>query len=998
MEGLTLDVTTLGDAGAQMITLVDASSLETSQHNVHILAAHQLEPNAGHTLHDHEKDDCDPLGTLENPLAKTAVTSPHCLVCNAKLGVSARGAMALFSDKAKTTHRQIEVHVMLTNILNQDIQDKHIHSSIVCKKCYKLIDDIDSLEGQLITLKQVVTNKYMRTLAIVKQEALQESVDSVLDEDTLHLEASTLTKDDKDFKVYMGSVSSVRGRRSRRGRGGGRGVRTSAVKLEVKQEENVQEFSGLDTSENADLLKHQTLLSTTDSNDALEGRLDGELEDDGGAGMLMVEEEILEESGVVDVVEDVMEVDGLDLEDGDGCVQIDGLPLVPLSGSEMSVQNNPPIQDGHSLLEDGVDRYKCRFCSLKMTVLADIQKHMRESHPERLFECEVCQERMPTKADLVSHLRQHEASGEKHYCCNMCPRRYVLPRQLKEHMRHHMNKTFLCSQCPKRFRSEPALQEHYNAHTGNRPYGCDHCSKKFTSKHILKTHIKTHGIRHRPHQCKTCGKNFLTSHHLSDHVNVHQSKKNYICENCGKGFATQRSLDLHAITHSGVKNFACSICNKLFARKGEVEDHERTHTGEKPFQCEICGSTFSQRSNLQSHKRTTHYQEKRYQCNQCNKAFKRKRLLVYHIMSVHTGERPYKCEKCNAGFVYPEHYKKHLRIHTGEKPFKCEICGKSFNSRDNRNAHKFIHSDKKPYECALCGAGFMRKPMLASHLQQHGHTEDVEAYMKMNPPTIIACDTNTAGGIASPTGTIRSVKIDEDQSLEPSLDTPVQLVRSSVRDGDTVEVMSRPVHIIEADDLPRYIIHATNGDRGEEGVGHLFASLQGQVVEVRADDIERYSELTADQMAQVAQVVSSQPSSSGIHQVAVSGDLRPLHIQLEPATREITLQAQPGSTREVAASIGLPTTTTVSTRDVTLHGGNHVPGTSGTAVLVGSRQLQYDSGALSQSTLRKVLTDRDDIRTTTVLNITTSSESRSTVFRPWPQQTIDTNANNFIGN
>ncbi|MPD03648.1 hypothetical protein E2C01_099290 [Portunus trituberculatus] len=46
----------------------------------------------------------------------------------------------------------------------------------------------------------------MKTLALVKQDSgVPENVDSVLEEDTLNLEASSLTKDDKDFKVYMGS-------------------------------------------------------------------------------------------------------------------------------------------------------------------------------------------------------------------------------------------------------------------------------------------------------------------------------------------------------------------------------------------------------------------------------------------------------------------------------------------------------------------------------------------------------------------------------------------------------------------------------------------------------------------------------------------------------------------------------------------------------------------------------------------------------------------------
>lgn len=138
----------------------------------------------------------------------------------------------------------------------------------------------------------------------------------------------------------------------------------------------------------------------------------------------------------------------------------------------------------------------------------------------------------------------------------------------------------------------------------------------------------------------------------------------------------------------------------------------------------MCPSSFAQRSNLMSHKRATHFNDKRYKCETCHRSFKRRRLLEYHIKATHTGERPYKCDICNSTFVYPEHYKKHIRIHSGVKPFTCEVCGKAFNSRDNRNAHRYVHSDKKPYECLVCNQGFMRKPLLYAHMEAQKHLND----------------------------------------------------------------------------------------------------------------------------------------------------------------------------------------------------------------------------------------------------------------------------------
>ncbi|ROT85765.1 hypothetical protein C7M84_007429 [Penaeus vannamei] len=103
----------------------------------------------------------------EASIAHTNV--PHCLVCNAKLSASARSAVPLFSGEARTSHRQLELHSVLGSILEEDMQESCLHSSILCSRCYNLIDDIDSLEEQLINKKQVIANRYKRTMAEINK-------------------------------------------------------------------------------------------------------------------------------------------------------------------------------------------------------------------------------------------------------------------------------------------------------------------------------------------------------------------------------------------------------------------------------------------------------------------------------------------------------------------------------------------------------------------------------------------------------------------------------------------------------------------------------------------------------------------------------------------------------------------------------------------------------------------------------------------------------------
>eukprot|EP00096_Caligus_rogercresseyi_P011157 TRINITY_DN4304_c0_g1_i2.p1 TRINITY_DN4304_c0_g1~~TRINITY_DN4304_c0_g1_i2.p1 ORF type:complete len:689 (-),score=176.27 TRINITY_DN4304_c0_g1_i2:61-2019(-) len=378
---------------------------------------------------------------------------------------------------------------------------------------------------------------------------------------------------------------------------------------------------------------------------------------------------------------------------------------------------------------------------------------------------------------------------------------------------------------------------------------CELCNKIFELKRHKLEHIRK---THEPYPCSNCGTNFPNKKDLDDHMEVldclqykcflcefpcrssmelkkHQGDTHSVtdlegcpsiedqiikaiefkCDVCHRSFGSKQARSMHKNRcHAQEKPFRCTICTKTFSRKVGLMDHQRIHTGERPFQCEMCGATFKQKSNLASHVDGTHLNVKRHKCKICGAMFKRRRLLDYHTRAKHTGEKPHKCTFCDASFVYPDHFKSHLRIHSGDKPYGCEICHRRFASRDNRNTHRYTHSTKKQYECSVCGLGFMRKPHLLTHMKTAGHMlNDGNAEIIINTPKLPAhllpnqVDTESITSIINPNHQVVGiVEESEDVALEEREGSEAENVyyMMDVLDGNESKVQSAIISITNA--------------------------------------------------------------------------------------------------------------------------------------------------------------------------------------------------------
>ncbi|XP_043278917.1 zinc finger protein 436-like isoform X2 [Venturia canescens] len=616
------------------------------------------------------------LITMTNDLVKD---STHCFICHIRVGTSSRNSIQIFENSTVNSSDKPLIRI-ICSVLQKEITPETAHSVFLCKKCYKLFNEFDELESRLTEIRSELNAHYDQTVRKIMPEAVIH--DEYNDHDYI---------DQSDGQI----------------------VETLNLNYDEKESESSMQMKDAESIDNlSEYLVHDIDKVPMETVEYIE-------EDD----EIVVKMETTVTTANTNELKDDSEKDEENLKEPESNVKVEE-------------------SDEQIVMRDGTE-YTCLLCSSdEEKVVGDAKEivlHVKSVHDSRLYICDICGMDFKKRNELSLHMDDHVAKEEGDFQCEVCNRIFSNLRLFRIHKRIHYPqvKSWPCETCGKRYSSKNLLEEHINTHTGTRPYVCENCGKDFASKYTYKAHAKTHEVRPRPFQCSQCSKSFLSQQNLNQHERTHNGVKEYVCHQCGKAFGSHHNLEVHNIVHTGYKPYICRMCGKAFARKAEIRDHERTHTGEKPYQCEFCGATFSQRSNLQSHKRATHYNDKRYKCDDCGKGFKRRRLLDYHIKAAHTGERPYKCETCTATFVYPEHFKKHMRIHTGEKPYLCEVCGKAFNSRDNRNAHRFIHSDKKPYECLVCGMGFMRKPLLYAHMQTQGHLNDT---IVVNQPRLTTDD------------------------------------------------------------------------------------------------------------------------------------------------------------------------------------------------------------------------------------------------------------------
>lgn len=554
--------------------------------------------------------------------------SIQCLVCNSKIGISTRNSIRIFDESNCTVSEKPLVDV-ISAVLEIDISEESVHSHVICRKCFKLFNEVDELESKLTEIRMELCNNYKKTEEVKKLCAILQNEEEYNDHDyTDNTESqNTLIEELQENKDY--------------------------IIEETKQEEEEQETP---------IVEAEDSLFTEEVDDPDSPNDKKKLKKSKVKANRPQETIVLRD------------------ESSYTCV---------LCPNEERVTADAKTIIAHMKDVHDVRLYICDVCGQDFRKRNELSLHLDDhvAKEEGDFQCEICNRIFGNLRLFRIHKRIHYPQV-KSWTCESCGKRYNSKNLLEEHMNTHTGiRPHVCETCGKDFASKYTYKAHVKTHEVRpRPFKCSRCTKTFLSQQNLTQHERTHnGIK--DYVCHQCGKAFTSSHNLEVHNIVHTGDKPFPCGMCGKAFARKAEIRDHERTHTGEKPYQCEFCGATFSQRSNLQSHKRaTHYNDKRYKCDECGKGFKRRRLLNYHIKAAHTGERPYKCNTCDATFVYPEHFKKHTR-IHTGEKPYLCEVCGKAFNSRDNRNAHRFIHSDKKPYECLVCGMGFMRKPLLYAH-----------------------------------------------------------------------------------------------------------------------------------------------------------------------------------------------------------------------------------------------------------------------------------------------------------------------
>lgn len=370
--------------------------------------------------------------------------------------------------------------------------------------------------------------------------------------------------------------------------------------------------------------------------------------------------------------------------------------------------------------------FECGLCLAPFRAPRYLRKHLSREHlsDSRSFECVFCHQRYKYHRQLMNHMFVHKSDG---FQCVPCGKKFKMRSFYQLHMKNvHSNSGGAGIECEN-------LMEHTLpvsiADVKEKPliYECYMCRKTFRLRRQLRNHMRIHI---QPKQlCLQCGVTCSNSASMIRHLKLHDSNesKSHVCSICGKRFKVRQYLLRHRRKDHQVwadnQCPTCSVCGTLFNKKSLLHEHMKMHPFEETrnFICTICNHAAVNAYNLKRHMLS--HSQKNWKCTICDKIFRE--MYAKEHMKTHIELGLHKCSVCYKAFKRAHGLKQHMYQHGIQAPeYKCDICSHSFSRSDKLLRHRRRHGVPLNYHCTVCDKGFITLKSFEVH--ESGHKKELK--------------------------------------------------------------------------------------------------------------------------------------------------------------------------------------------------------------------------------------------------------------------------------
>ena len=329
--------------------------------------------------------------------------------------------------------------------------------------------------------------------------------------------------------------------------------------------------------------------------------------------------------------------------------------------------------------------FKCSKCNRRSNWKWDMNKHIRQDHPDATL-IELSEEE--AKATYHEVDMAHDSTSPKE---NKIPvQRLNLSPNSKSNLTQdiHKLKRFKCSGCPYRsnFRSDIGRhikRKHFRAPVHVEVLDMDEAAetlaeykavwakKKFVPSPAKFSSKKAASLRAIKLEISYTT---ATPAKISSNSSQLTSTEPKILSN--KGQITSNALSKHGVTSLRAKVWRCSKCNFKDRNKKVVVKHFRTHSDGKAFKCRVCGECADYRSTLVRHVRTKHDREDLVNCI-LETAIQDSSIPIDEISAYSNGAN---MRVMDDGMSSPS-------VGYILKHYNCRLCEMNYGDRDEAIAH-----------------------------------------------------------------------------------------------------------------------------------------------------------------------------------------------------------------------------------------------------------------------------------------------------------------------